>query len=101
MVLYYCPMIRFSAAEIREIDKIWRGLPAEHSWSGWAVVGVEPSMIWLYRQRQNWRRFNLTKLEDTYSLTDDHGHEIGKSGNLSRVLCDIETVPSLGAEPRA
>ena len=40
MVLYYCPMIRFSAAEIREIDKIWRGLPAEHSWSGWAVVGV-------------------------------------------------------------
>ena len=88
-------MIRFSFAEISQIDEIWRSLPVDHSWSGWAMIDAEPSTVWLYRQRQNWRRFILAKRKGTYTLTDDLGKEVGTSRSLPNILCDIEAVPGL------
>ena len=88
-------MARFSAAEIDEINEIWRSLPASHSWTGWGVVGVEPSTVWLYRQRENWRRFLLTKTRGVYSLADENGEPIGASDTLTHILYNIETAPGL------
>ena len=88
-------MALFSSIETTEIDRIWRSLPAEHVWSGWASVGQEPEAIWLYRRRQNWRRFQLLKKAGEYLLVDEKGEKIAASGSLPDVLCDIEIVPSL------
>jgi hypothetical protein len=88
-------MAKFTPIEIQEIDRIWRDLPSEHLWNGWAAIGNEPSEVWLYRKRQNWRRFLLTKHEADYLLTDDQGAQISRARKLSRVLCNIEIAPGL------
>jgi len=91
-------MARFNASEINQIESIWRDLPHEHMWSGWAAIDAEPEAIWLYRQRQNWRRFTLTKQARAYVLKDEKGQQIGKSTSLPTVLCDLEIAPALGQE---
>jgi len=90
-------MTCFSHVETAEIDRIWRTLPRDHVWSGWAAVAEEPETIWLYRQRQNWRRFELLKDANHYILTDEAGSKIGSSTQLSEVLCDLEVAPPLAA----
>ena len=88
-------MSRFSEHETAEIDRIWRDLPPEHIWSGWAAVDREPETIWLYRRLNNWRRFELVKQGGRYALVDEHGAELGSSQSLQTVLCEIEAAPSL------
>lgn len=90
-------MTRFSSLEMAEIDRIWRALPDDYSWSGWAAVDKEPGEIWLYRRRQNWRRFQLLKQAGQYVLTDEKGMVIASAPVLARVLCDIEIAPPLEA----
>lgn len=88
-------MSRFSEKETAEIDRIWRTLPTDHMWSGWAAVDRRPKTIWLYRRRNNWRRFELVKRGEGYALVDEQGARLGASNSLIKVLCEIETAPSL------
>jgi hypothetical protein len=74
---------------------MWRALPADHVWSGWAAVDKEPKAIWLYRLLNNWRRFELIKQKGHYALIDDKGVKIGASDSLSGLIGAIERVPSL------
>jgi len=90
-------MVCFSALETAEIDRIWRTLPIDHVWSGWAAVDEKPETIWLYRRRQNWRRFELLKEAEAYVLTDEAGAKIGSSAQLNDILCDLEIAPPLVA----
>lgn len=77
-----------------EIDRIWRGLPTGHVWSGWAAIDSAPETVWLYRLRQNWRRFQLLKEGNSYVLVDESGIKIGGSAILSEALCVIEVAPA-------
>ena len=86
-------MICFSKFETDELDRIWRELPVDHVWVGWAAVSDRPEAIWLYRSRQTCRRFELHKEVDGYVLTDEGGARIGTSASLSKVLSCIEGVP--------
>ena len=74
---------------------MWRALPADHVWSGWAAVDKEPKAIWLYRLLNNWRRFELIKQKGSYALIDDTGAKIGAYSSLSKLIGEIEMAPSL------
>ena len=88
-------MSRFDETETAEIDRMWRSLPADHVWNGWAAVDREPKAIWLYRLLNNWRRFELIKQKGRYALIDDNGVKIGASSSLSNLIGEIEMAPSL------
>ena len=91
-------MTRFNTLETSEIDRIWRRLPIDHVWSGWAIVDQAPEAICLFRKRRNWRQFQLIKNRETYSLLDESGDMIARSRSLDDVLCGIERAPSLAAK---
>lgn len=90
-------MSRFNKQETAEIDRMWRELPADHVWSGWAAVDSEPKAIWLYRLLNNWRRFELVKQKGHYALIDDKGARVGTSNTLSNLSDEIEMAPSLNS----
>ena len=88
-------MPRFNEKETDEIEQTWRALPADHGWNGWATVDKRPEAIWLYRRRNNWRRFELVKRAEKYTLVDDQGKDVRTSTSLIKVLSEIESVPPL------
>jgi len=59
------------------------------------MIDEEPEKVWLYRLRQNWRRFELIKEADAYLLMDEKGGQVGASKSLLDVLCDIEVAAPL------
>lgn len=88
-------MPRFSPEEIDEIDRLWRSLPADHMWTGWAAVGQSPDTVWIYRSRAHWRRFPLTRTETGYALSDDRGRLFREAASLEDLLRAVEAVPQL------
>lgn len=88
-------MPRFSPQEIDEIDRLWRSLPADHMWTGWAAVGQSPDTVWIYRSRAHWRRFPLTRTETGYALSDDRGRLFREAASLEELLRVVEAVPQL------
>ena len=40
----------FTPSEIDEIDRLWRELPADHMWTGWAASGREPDQVWILKK---------------------------------------------------
>ena len=90
-------MDRFTASEIDEIDRLWRCLPIEHMWTGWAAAGEAPEHVWIFRTRAHWRRFPLTKTARGYVLADDHGRRVFRAPTLADLLQAVEAVPGLDA----
>lgn len=88
-------MPAFSPQDIDEIDRLWRSLPAEHVWTGWAAVGERPETVWLFRSRAHWRRFPLTRTEAGYAINDDKGRLFREAASLEELLRAVEAIPSL------
>ena len=86
-------MLKFSPADIDLIDRLWRSLPADHMWSGWAAVGETPDTVWIFRALTHWRRFPLTRTEAGYALGDDRGNLFREADTLEDLLRAVETVP--------
>lgn len=85
----------FSPEDINEIDRLWRSLPADHMWTGWAAAGQTPDTVWLFRSRVHWRRFPLTRTETDYALSDDLGRLFREAGSLEDLLRAVEALPAL------
>ncbi len=90
-------MPNFSSADIDQIDRLWRSLPADHMWSGWAAVGENPDTVWIFRALTHWRRFPLTRTETGYALSDDRGNLFREADTLEDLLRAVETVPRRNA----
>jgi hypothetical protein len=88
-------MPAFSPEEIDEIDRLWRDLPSDHMWTGWAAIGQSPDIVWLFRSRAHWRRFALTRTARGYALSDDRGQVFREAENLEDLLRAVEAVPAL------
>jgi hypothetical protein len=90
-------MDRFTASEIDEIDRLWRQLPIDHMWTGWATAGEYPTEVWIFRTRAHWRRFPLTKSARGYVLADEKGRRMFRSPTLTDLLQAVEAIPGLDA----
>ncbi len=88
-------MEAFSDAELEEVNAIWRSLPEDHVWCGWASVGQPVSEIFIYRARAHWRRFLLTKAEGRFHLSDEAGRAVAKDESLTGLLQKVEAIPGL------
>ncbi|KCZ56278.1 hypothetical protein HY29_09505 [Hyphomonas beringensis] len=90
-------MGNFTPSEIDEIDRLWRELPADHMWTGWAASGREPEHVWIFRTRAHWRRFPLSKTETGYSIADELGRPVVNAKSLKALLKKVELIPGLEA----
>lgn len=88
-------MSRFTPEEIDQIDRLWRAVPADHVWSGWAAMGREPEEVWIFRSRNHWRKFPLTKKIDGYALSDERGASVAEAETLTALLEKVEAIPGL------
>lgn len=88
-------MSGFTPEEIDEIDALWRDLPADHVWSGWAATGERPEEIWIFRSRNHWRRFPLTKIPQGFALSDEGGKTVADGQTLVSLLKKVEAIPGL------
>ena len=86
--------MRFSQVEIEAIDALWRALPIDHMWTGWAAAGGTPEEIWIFRTRAHWRRFPLTKTETGYALSDEKGKRSVTASSLADLLQAVEAIPA-------
>lgn len=86
-------MPNFSPGEIDEIDRLWRSLPVDHMWTGWAAAGEHPETVWIFRTLTHWRRFPLTRTDTGYALSDDRGNLFQEAATLQDLLQAVETVP--------
>ena len=64
-------MTAFSNADLSALDRMWRDLPRDHPWTGWAQIQSAPGEVWVFRERANWRLFTLRKTDDNFILHDD------------------------------
>ncbi|WP_430402735.1 hypothetical protein [Hyphomonas sp.] len=85
----------FTASEIDEIDRLWRRLPIDHMWTGWATAGEAPQQVWIFRTRAHWRRFPLTKTARGYALADERGRRVFRAPTLADLLQAVEAMPGL------
>jgi len=88
-------MEAFSDAELEEVNAIWRALPEDHVWCGWASVGDPVSEVFIYRARAHWRRFLLTKTGGLYRLSDEAGRVVAAHESLTGLLAEVEAIPGL------
>lgn len=88
-------MSRFTAKEIAEIDTLWRAVPSDHVWSGWAAAGEAPEEIWIFRTRAHWRKFPLTKTETGYAISDESRSQVATARSLPALLKKVEAIPGL------
>lgn len=88
-------MARFTRKEIETIDHLWRALPEDHVWTGWAAAGETPHEVWIFRTRAHWRRFPLRKTETGYALFLESGRRIASAATLEALLQRVEAVPGL------
>jgi len=89
-------MPKFSSEDIDKIDRLWRSLPADHMWTGWAATGERPETVWIFRTLTHWRRFPLTRTETGYALSDDRGNLFREAATLEELLAAVEALPQLG-----
>ena len=85
----------FSLEDIDEIDRLWRSLPPDHVWTGWAATGERPTTIWIFRTQAHWRRFPLIKEDNRYVLMDEQGHVVTKANTLAALLKRVDAIPGL------
>lgn len=85
----------FSDAELKEIDTIWRALPEDHVWCGWASVGQPVTEVFIYRTRAHWRRFVLVREDGVYKLQDEPGRLVARDATLPGLLAKVEAIPGL------
>lgn len=90
-------MPNFSPEDIDEIDRLWRSLPADHMWSGWAAAGETPDTVYIFRVLTHWRRFPLTRTPSGYALSDDRGNLFREAATLEDLLRAVEAVPRRNA----
>ncbi|MEL6859383.1 MAG: hypothetical protein AAFO74_13430 [Pseudomonadota bacterium] len=90
-------MSTFSAADLDEIDRLWRSIPADHVWTGWSATGEAPNEITLYRTRAHWRRFPLRKSNSEFILFDDRGAEVARALSADDLLKQVEAIPGLAS----
>lgn len=88
-------MARFTREEIETIDRLWRAVPADHVWTGWAAAGDEPDEIWIFRTRAHWRRFPLRKTDEGYALHLETGRPVATAATLEALLERVEAIPGL------
>lgn len=88
-------MKRFTSSEIETIDALWRALPADHVWTGWAAAGDAPDEIWIFRIRAHWRRFPLRKTHTGYALHIETGRTVAEADTLEALLQKVEAIPGL------
>ncbi len=88
-------MNTFSPEEIDEIDRLWRAVPADHVWTGWAAAGERPERIWIFRTRAHWRRFPLIKRGKRYCLLNEEDRVVAIARTLADLLTRVEAVPGL------
>ncbi len=85
----------FSAKEMSLLDAIWRSLPENHVWCGWASVGEPVQEVSIYRTRAHWRRFRLIKRAGRYVILDEAGRSVADGPTLRRLLIRVEAIPGL------
>lgn len=88
-------MTRFTASEIEDIDRLWRAVPPDHVWTGWAATGEQPERVWIFRTQAHWRRFPLMKTSRGYALFDEKDHKVAEAATLVRLLARVEAIPAL------
>jgi len=91
-------MSTFTPEEIDLIDQLWRAVPADHVWSGWAASGDAPSEVWIFRTRAHWRRFPLKKEGVSYVLFDERDTRVAEAGSLKGLLEAVDAIPGLERE---
>ncbi len=89
----------FTPSEIDEIDALWRSLPHDHMWTGWAASGEAPEQVWIFRSRAHWRRFPLVKTSRGYALSDEKGRRVVRAASLQELLAAVEAIPGLDVAP--
>jgi hypothetical protein len=90
----------FSPEDIDEIDRLWRALPSDHMWTGWAAAGDRPDTVWIFRTLTHWRRFPLTRTKTGYALSDERGNLFRETLTLEELLRAVEAVPQIGVTPQ-
>ncbi|HPE47306.1 MAG TPA: hypothetical protein PLR76_02875 [Hyphomonas sp.] len=93
-------MLAFTPSEIDEIDALWRSLPPDHMWTGWAAAGETPEQVWIFRTRAHWRRFPLKKTDTGYTLSDERGRRVIRADSLQELLVAVEAIPGLDPNSR-
>ena len=93
-------MTAFTPSEVDEIDALWRSLPPDHMWTGWAAAGESPDQIWIFRTRAHWRRFPLFKTDEGYALSDEKGRRVIRAVSLQELLSAVEAMPGLDPDRR-
>jgi hypothetical protein len=93
-------MTNFTPSELDEIDAIWRSLPQDHMWTGWAAAGESPEQVWIFRTRAHWRRFPLVKTGNGYALSDEKGRRTVRAASLKDLLSAVEAIPGLDRPAR-
>ena len=88
-------MTQFTPEEIEQIDRLWRAVPADHVWSGWAAAGDAPDEVLIFRTRAHWRKFPLRKKPQGYALFDERDRCVAEENDLELVLKAIESIPGL------
>lgn len=88
-------MLPFNAEEIAEIDHLWRNVPGDHVWTGWAACGEAPLEIWIFRTRAHWRKFPLVKTQAGYRISDEKGQSAAEARSLPALLKKIDAIPGL------
>lgn len=88
-------MNEFTLQEIEEIDALWRSVPAEHVWTGWAAAGDTPEEVLIFRTRAHWRKFPLRKTGSGYALFDERDRCVAEEATLVSLLKVVEAIPGL------
>ena len=88
-------MTRFSSKDIDQLDEVWRNLPRDHAWTGWARTESRPDEVWVFRTRANWRRFVILKDEAGFLLRDDSGDFSKRFDQLAALPDAVSSVPSM------
>ncbi|MFC6198084.1 hypothetical protein [Ponticaulis profundi] len=88
-------MFEFSSSDIDEIDALWRQCSTDHPWAGWAKPGGRNDEVWIFRRRNNWRRFSLIRTRLTYRLLDEKGRVVAVARRLSDLLDRVEGIPGI------
>ena len=85
----------FTPEDLNAIDRLWRSLPKDHVWTGWAAAGDRPSEIWIIRTRAHWRRFPLRKHANGFALHAERGEIVEIGPTLDALLARVEALPAL------
>lgn len=88
-------MTQLTPEEVNEIDALWRSVPSDHVWTGWAAAGDMPDEVLIFRTRAHWRKFPLRKVSEGYALFDERDRCVAKESTLPGLLKVIEAIPSL------